>query len=98
MSIIKTSIEDVYIFRDRTSRANLAYSVVEYPVNKFGGGEIPAVIAMVTQKLEEYPTPAKVIIYSSSVTTVQTLSQAMGCQAYYRDVGDPAAKDQIRKS
>jgi hypothetical protein len=29
---------------------------------------------MVTQKLEEYPTPAKVIIYGSSVTTVQTLS------------------------
>jgi superfamily II DNA helicase RecQ len=70
MSMIKTSIEDVYIFRDRTSRANIAYSVVEYPVNEFGGGEIPAVIAIVTQKLEEYPTPAKVIIYGSSVTTV----------------------------
>jgi hypothetical protein len=49
-------------------------------------------------KLEEYPAPAKIIIYSSSIVTTQEVSNALGCHAYYRDVGDAAVKDEIWKA
>jgi RecQ family ATP-dependent DNA helicase len=97
MSIMNTRVEDVHIFRDRTSRPNIEYSVVEYQQGETGDGDIQAVSKMVEQKLEEYPTPAKIIVYSSSIVTTQQLSAAMNCHAYYRDVGDSQVKDDIRK-
>ncbi|KAH7413538.1 P-loop containing nucleoside triphosphate hydrolase protein, partial [Cadophora sp. MPI-SDFR-AT-0126] len=40
----------------------------------------------------------KIIIYSSSIVTTQEVSSALDCHAYYRDVGDAAVKDEIRKA
>jgi hypothetical protein len=71
--------------------------VVEYEENELGRGAIDAVCRLVEQKLDEYPAPAKIIIYSSSITTTQEVSSALGCHAYYRDVGSAAVKDEIRK-
>lgn len=98
MNIMKIRTEDVHMFRAPTSRPNIAYSVVEYEEDEFGRGDIRAVCRLVEQKLEEYPAPAKIIIYSSSIVTTQEVSSALDCHAYYRDVGDAAVKDEIRKA
>jgi len=95
---MRIKADDVHIFRSPTSRPNIAYSVVEYEEDEFGRGDISAVCRLVEQKLEEYPAPAKIIIYSSSIVTTQEVSSALDCHAYYRDVGDTAVKDQIRKA
>ena len=98
MNIMKIRAEDVHMFRAPTSRPNIAYSVAEYDEDEFGRGDIAAVCRLVEKKLEEYPAPAKIIIYSSSIVTTQEVSNALGCHAYYRDVGDAAVKDEIRKA
>jgi hypothetical protein len=97
MSIMKTAVEDVHIFRAPTSRPNIEYSVIEYEEDEMGRGDIQAVYRLIEQKLDEYPSPAKIIVYSSSIATTQKLSEALDCHAYYRDVGDPRVKDEIRK-
>ncbi len=98
MNIMKIRAEDVHIFRSPTSRPNIAYSAVEYEEDEFGRGDIAAVCKLVEEKLEEYAAPAKIIIYSSSIVTTQEVSSALDCHAYYRDVGDVAVKDEIRKA
>jgi len=98
MNIMRIKADDVHMFRSPTSRPNIAYSVAEYEEDEFGGGDITAVCRLVEGKLEEYPAPAKIIIYSSSIVTTQEVSGALGCHTYYRDVGDAAVKDEIRKA
>ena len=98
MTIMRIKAEDVHMFRAPTSRPNIAYSVVEYEADEFGKGDIAAVRRLVEQKLEEYPAPAKIIVYSSSIVTTQEVSSALDCHAYYRDVGNTAVKDEIRKA
>jgi RecQ family ATP-dependent DNA helicase len=98
MHIMRIKADDVHMFRSPTSRPNIAYSVVEYEEDEFGRGDIAAVCRLVEQKLEEYAAPAKIIIYSSSIVTTQEVSSALDCHAYYRDVGDAAVKDEIRKA
>ncbi|KAH6676850.1 hypothetical protein B0J14DRAFT_441506, partial [Halenospora varia] len=67
INIIKIRAKDVYMFQAPTSRPNIIYSIVEYKEDKFGRGDIIAVCKLVKEKLEEYPAPAKIIIYSSSI-------------------------------
>ena len=98
MNIMRTKADDVHMFRSPTSRPNIASSVVEYEEDEFGREDIAAVCRLVEQKLEEYTAPAKIIIYSRSIITTQEMSSALDCHAYYRDVGDAAIKDEIRKA
>ena len=98
MDIMKIRAEDVHTFRAPTSRPKIAYSVVEYEEDEFGQGEIRAVYDLVRVKLDEHPAPAKIIIYSSSITTAQKVGRALDCHMYYREVGDAAVKDEIRKA
>jgi superfamily II DNA helicase RecQ len=98
MNIMRIKADDVHMFRAPTSRPNITYSVVEYEEDEFGRGDIAAVCRLVEEKLEEYVAPAKIIIYSSSIVTTQEVSNALDCHAYYRDVGDAAVKDEIRKA
>jgi RecQ family ATP-dependent DNA helicase len=98
MNIMRIKADDVHMFRSPTSRPNIAYSVVEYEEDEFGGGDITAVCRLVDDKLEEYPAPAKIIVYSSSIVTIQEVNRALDCHVYYRDVGDRAVKDEIRKA
>ncbi|KAK6591502.1 hypothetical protein H4I95_12174 [Botrytis cinerea] len=98
MNIMRIKADDVHMFRSPTSRPNIAYSVVEYEEDEFGRGDIAAVCRLVEQKLEEYAAPAKIIVYSCSIITTQEVSSALDCHAYYRDVGDAAVKDEIRKA
>jgi len=83
MGIIRDNANDVHMFRAPTSRPNVAYSVVGYEVDEFGRGDITAVCRLVDDKLEEYPAPAKIIVYSSSIVTTQEVSSALDCHVYY---------------
>jgi superfamily II DNA helicase RecQ len=47
INIIRISINDVYMFRAFISRANIAYSVVEYAEDKFKRRDIVAVCRLV---------------------------------------------------
>jgi superfamily II DNA helicase RecQ len=98
MNIMRISTNNVHMFRSPTSRPNIAYSVVKYKEDEFEKGDIIAVYRLVGNKLKEYPAPAKIIIYSSSITTTQEVSSALDCHAYYRDVSNIAVKDEIRKA
>lgn len=98
MKIMRIQADEVHMFRSPTSRPNIAYSVVEYEEDELGRGAIAAACQLVEDKLEEYPAPAKIIVYSSRIVTTQEVSRALDCHAYYRDVGDAAVKDEIRKA
>ncbi len=69
INIIRIKANNIHIFRSLTSRPNITYSVVEYKEDKLRRGDIIAVYRLVEQKLEEYATLAKIIIYSSSIIT-----------------------------
>ena len=98
MRIIRIYADDIYIFRALTSRPNIAYSVVEYEEDELKRGDIVAVYQLVKAKLEEYPAPAKIIIYSSSIATTQEVRSVLHYYAYYHDIRNAAVKDEIRKA
>jgi superfamily II DNA helicase RecQ len=52
----------------------------------FGRAIKRAVLALVTEKLEQFPAPGKIIIYSSSVKGADRLGAVLGCEVYHRTV------------
>lgn len=88
----RVTIEEKNKFRAATTRPKIVYSVQEYE-----GREIEAVGQLVEEKCKQYPAPAKIIIYSSTIEGTKQLREKLGCHAYYRAVGDTEAKDEIRK-
>jgi hypothetical protein len=49
----------------------------------FGRAIEKAVLVLVAEKLEQFPVPGKVIIYSNSVNGVDSLGAALRCEVYY---------------
>ncbi|KAH8800926.1 P-loop containing nucleoside triphosphate hydrolase protein [Xylogone sp. PMI_703] len=96
MEIMKIRKEEAQIFRASTTRPNIAYSVMEYPVDE--EGQVEAACQLVRTKIEEYPAPAKIIVYSSSIPTTTRLGTGLDCHMYYRDVGDIHVKEEIRRA
>jgi superfamily II DNA/RNA helicase len=47
--------------------------------------------------LEQYPAPAKVIIYSSSIETIKALGERLGYPMYFADVGSEKQKAYIQQ-
>jgi superfamily II DNA helicase RecQ len=91
LDIMKVQIPDDCKFRGCTSRPNIVYSVVEYDE------QTEAVCQLVAEKLEQYPSPAKIIVYSSSIETIKGLGSALNCHMYYADVGSDKEKDEIQQ-
>jgi hypothetical protein len=60
----------------------------------FGRAIEKAVLALVAEKLEQYPAPGKVIVYSSSIDSADSLGEALGCEVYYRTVDTRGRKSQ----
>jgi hypothetical protein len=69
INIMRIKADDVHMFWSLTSCLNIAYSVVEYEEDEFGSRDITAVCRLINDKLEEYPVPAKIIVYNSSIIT-----------------------------
>jgi RecQ family ATP-dependent DNA helicase len=92
--IMKVQIPPTQIFRAPTSRPNIAYSVVEHPAET---EEITFVQELVAQKLQQYPAPAKIIIYSSSIDSIEEIGAKLGCHVYHANVGSPEVKSRIQE-
>lgn len=90
--IMRVQFEEKNKFRAPTSRKNIEYSVVEYD-----GEEGDAVQDIIEAKLVEYPAPAKIIIYSSSIANMKKLREQLGCHVYYNAVGDIHDKQEIHR-
>jgi hypothetical protein len=50
----------------------------------------------VVEKLEQYPSLAKIIMYNSNINSIKELSGALNCHMYYADVGSDKEKDEIQ--
>ena len=87
-------IDPVRPIRGVTTRPNIRYSVVEY---ERGIEQSEAVSRLISQKLQEYPSPAKMIIYSNSIRTIEELGDQLGYPMYYADVGSEKEKAQIQQ-
>ena len=93
LDIMKVEIPDDCKFHGCTSRPNIAYSIIEHSSVI---GQIEAACHLVAKKLEQYPAPAKIIIYGSSIDTIKELGSALNCHTYYADVGNSKEKDDIQ--
>jgi superfamily II DNA helicase RecQ len=88
-SMVNARREDVVMIRAKTTRHNVAYSVRSVTATT-AKEAIAAVVeeARVTidQKLEEYPWPAKIIVYCQRVEATEDLAGKLGCDAYHREI------------
>jgi superfamily II DNA helicase RecQ len=88
-SLVNARREDVVMIRDKTTRRNVAYSVRSVTATT-AEEAIAAVVeqARVTidQKLDEYPWPAKIIVYCQRVEATEDLAGKLGCDAYHREI------------
>ena len=94
MEIMKVQIPPKQIFRAPTTRPNIAYSVAEHPAET---EETTFVQVLVAQKLQQYPAPAKIIIYSSSINSIEEIGAKLGCHVYHASVGSPEVKSRIQE-
>jgi len=94
MQIMKVQIPPKQKFRAPTTRPNIAYSVVEH---KEGVDEMTSIQELVSQKLQQYPAPAKIIIYSSSIDTIEEIGAQLGCHIYHASIGSAEAKSGIQE-
>ena len=92
--IMKVQIPARQTFQAPTSRPNIVYSVVEHPAET---EESTFVQELVTQKLQQYPAPAKIIIYSSSINRIEEIGAKLGCHVYHANVGSAKAKSRIQE-
>ena len=51
-----------------------------------------AICQLVTQKLEQYLAPNKIVVYGGSVEQTIAIGEALGCPIYHRGVDDRAGK------
>jgi hypothetical protein len=87
--LINTRPEDVTMIRTSTSRANVVYSVqtlVATTPEQATEAIMAKVREVLDQKLEEYPWPAKIIVYCNTVVATDALATELNCDAYHRDV------------
>ena len=91
IDIMKVQIADNCKFYSCTSRLNITYLVV-----KHNNEQIEVVYQLVAEKLEQYPSLAKIIVYNSSINTIKKLGSALDCHMYYANVGSNKEKDKIQ--
>jgi len=76
------SIEAPLMFRDMTSRHNIAYSIRQCEVKDID----QAVIDLVTDRLQRYGTNSRIIVYGGQVEHCKVLAKKLGCDAYFAEV------------
>jgi superfamily II DNA helicase RecQ len=83
--------ESVHMFQSLTSRRNIHYRVHEVEGEK-GETVVEAICRLVEKKLEQYPAPNKIVVYSRSVEQTVEIGEALGCPIYHCNVDDRAGK------
>ena len=87
--LINMRPEDMTMIRTSTTRSNIAYSMQMVAVitpKEASEAVTIRVREILDQKLEEYPWPAKMIIYCNIVMATDALATALNCNAYHRDI------------
>jgi superfamily II DNA helicase RecQ len=80
--------------RGITTRPNIACSMFEH---EEAIDQIDGVGQLIKRKLEQYPAPARIIIYSSSIDTIKETGEQLGHPMYYADVGSEKQKAHIQQ-
>jgi superfamily II DNA helicase RecQ len=78
----------VHMFRMATTRRNIRYQVCE--VTDEDATE--TICRLVKEKSEQYPAPAKIVIYGGSVNMTVALGEALGCATYHHQVDSRSGK------
>lgn len=73
----------VLLFRSATTRANVAYSVMEVAVAE----KDQEVVRLVQAQLEQMSRSGQIILYCKSVKQCQHIGQLLGCPTFFREVG-----------
>jgi superfamily II DNA helicase RecQ len=92
--IMKVQILSNQTFRAFTSWPNIVYSVLEHSAET---EESTFVQELVAWKLEQYPALAKIIIYSSSIDSIEEIEAKLDCHIYHTSVGSPEVKSYIQE-
>lgn len=82
--------DEVHMFRAPTTRKNIAYQVRE----SGSESQIESVYRVVQEKLAQYASPGKIIVYSSRITQAEQLAELLQCPVYHRSVDDHIGKAQ----
>ncbi|KAL6408075.1 hypothetical protein AUP68_08448 [Ilyonectria robusta] len=83
------------MIRTSTTRQNVAYSVQSVAIasaEAAGAAVVLKVREVLDQKLEEYPRPAKMIVYCRTVEATEALAAELNCDAYFREVDNRDGK------
>jgi superfamily II DNA helicase RecQ len=70
------------------------YSVVEHSAET---EESTFVQELIAQKLQQYPALAKIIIYSSSIDSIEEIETKLGCYIYHTSVESSEVKSCIQE-
>ncbi|KFA70949.1 hypothetical protein S40288_10242 [Stachybotrys chartarum IBT 40288] len=87
--LTNTRPEHVERIRMKTTRSNVAYSVIGVspsPSHNASEAMTEAVLAIVARKLQEHHWPAKIIVYTQRVEATVHLAERLCCDAYHREV------------
>ena len=76
--------DDVNIFRDATTRTNIAYRCIEIEKSAKSKEVEGSIINFVQQKMRKYKT-GKLIVYGNSKSKVEAIARHLGCCAYHAD-------------
>lgn len=85
---------EMVVFRDVTTRPNIAYSVVPYRREE----EDTAVRRMVESKKVQYAAPGQIVVFCKTVAQTERLGGFLGCSVYHRHVGTAREKKGILRS
>lgn len=76
--------DQVKLFRDTTSRTNIAYSVIHVAEEVMKNALDQLVVRTVQKKLRQYST-GRILVYANSKLKVKQLALQFDCGAYYAD-------------
>ncbi|KAI8648696.1 hypothetical protein NCS57_01481800 [Fusarium keratoplasticum] len=91
--LINCSPEKATVFHSPTSRPNISYGVHTFDINDGSSSgqniratTLGAVRGLIDQKLGQYASSAKAIVYCQTKAATQALAEDLVCDAYYSDV------------
>ncbi|KAJ3454816.1 hypothetical protein MRS44_013416 [Fusarium solani] len=90
--LINCSPEKATVFCSPTSRPNVSSGMHTFDINNSSSGQgiraitSGAVRGLIDQKLRQYASSAKVIVYCQTKAATQALVEDLGCDAYYSAV------------
>jgi superfamily II DNA helicase RecQ len=95
LKVVGVKRKDIDIFRESTTRENIAYDVVEC---EEGQNVETATKELVERKRRQYEgtaTGGSIIVYAGSINAVKRLAQELGCPMYHSKSGTQAQKERL---